>query len=287
MKLSSEVEVTRIYEDRIVPFSHPVIEEEPLALFINDKPYVTLMRLPGHEKELITGFLFTEKLIGSMGDILYLKHCGSGVDDQNRVDVRLSNNCKVEPRKLEARSACGLCSRTFIDGLTQNLSPLPDRTPLVSVTTLREIEREITLHQREFQKTGAVHAAALYDSSGKLLVLREDIGRHNALDKVIGHGLIRRWNMREMIVVSTGRASFEMAYKTLRANIPVLASVSAPTSMALQLSRRYGLTLIGFFRREGFNIYTSQERIMGILGETFLKPGRTRIYKMRALKKMF
>lgn len=264
MKLSSEVEVTRIYEDRIAPFTHPVIKEEPLALFINDEPYVTLMRLPGHEKELIAGFLFTEGLISSMGDILFLKHCGSGVDEQNRVDVKLSGGCKIESRKMEARSACGLCSRTFIDDLSENLSPLSDKKPLISVAILKEIEQELTSHQREFQKTGAVHAAALYDVTGKLLVIREDIGRHNALDEVIGCALIRGWDMRDMIAVSTGRTSFEMAYKTLRAHIPVMASVSAPTSMALELSRRFGLTLIGFFRREGFNIYTSKERIQGI-----------------------
>ncbi|MFQ5646819.1 MAG: formate dehydrogenase accessory sulfurtransferase FdhD [bacterium] len=263
MKLLTEVETTRIRGKDTGLFRHPVIREEPLALIVNDEPYVTMMRLPGNEKELVTGFLFTEGIIGSIDDVFYLKHCGSGTDEeQNRVDVKLAPHCKLDSnRRIESRSACGLCSRTFINDLTEGLPSLEENKLSVSVPVLKRIEKELASHQPLFQQTGAVHGAALYDNSGSLSVIKEDIGRHNALDEVIGHALIRGWNLSGKILISTGRASFEMAYKTIRAGIPVMASVSAPTSMALEVSRRLGLTLVGFFRKEGFNIYANSHRI--------------------------
>ena len=267
--LSAQVRALRFRNDgpagNPTPFQARVVREEPLALFINDEPYATLMRLPGREKELVLGFLFSEGIIESLADVLYLRHCSS--ESRNRVQVKLAARRRPGMRRnIEARSACGLCSRTLIDDLERNIAPLPAvEAPLVSFSVLAEIERGLSTEQVAYKKTGGGHAAALYNREGELLALAEDIGRHNALDKVIGFCLLRGWNdLGDKILVSTGRASFEMVYKSLRARVALLACVSAPTSLALEMAHRFGLTLVGFLRQDGFNAYTFPQRIAAI-----------------------
>ena len=224
------------------------------------------MRTPGNDEDLATGFLFTESIIRSKEDIAFVKPCGSA-DGDNAIRVELESGVDVELERLQRHfyttSSCGVCGKASLDALrVAGASALPPGGVSFSRAVLAELPGRLREAQKTFDETGGLHAAAAFDTAGKLLVLREDIGRHNAVDKVVGallsEGLLPASKLGLMV---SGRASFELMQKALLAGMPLLAAVSAPSSLAVQLAREFNLSLVGFLRGDTFNIYAGEERI--------------------------
>jgi len=224
------------------------------------------MRTPGNDEELATGFLFTESIIRSKEDIAFIKPCGSG-DGDNVIRVELESGVNVDLARLQRHfyttSSCGVCGKASLDALrAAGASAIPPNGVSFSRAMLATLPAHLRKAQKTFDETGGLHAAAAFDRDGNLLVLREDIGRHNAVDKVIGallsEGLLPAGEQGLMV---SGRASFELMQKALLAGMPLLAAVSAPSSLAVQLAREFNLSLVGFLRGDTFNIYAGEERI--------------------------
>ena len=224
------------------------------------------MRTPGNDEELATGFLFTESIIRSKEDIAFIKPCGSA-DGDNVIRVELESGVNVDlgllQRHFYTTSSCGVCGKASLDALrVAGASAIPPNGVSFSRAMLATLPARLRKAQKTFDETGGLHAAAAFDRDGKLLVLREDIGRHNAVDKVIGallsEGLLPASEQGLMV---SGRASFELMQKALLAGMPLLAAVSAPSSLAVQLAREFNLSLVGFLRGDTFNIYAGEERI--------------------------
>lgn len=251
---------SRRHQDRLAA-------EEPLEIRIDSKPMTVTMRTPGNDEELAAGFLWTEGLIESPGQITEIRHLRpDGAPRDNVISVDLSDR-SFDPGDLQrnffAASSCGICGKASIDAIRlRGLTP-PNASFRVKPELLCEFPARLRDHQQVFGQTGGLHAAALFDEAGKLLTVREDIGRHNAVDKVIGwalmKGLLPLANCSMMV---SGRGGFEIVQKTLAAGVPVLASVSAPSSLAVRLARETSLTLIGFLRDRRFVIYSNPERCL-------------------------
>lgn len=244
--------------------------EEPLEIRVRGESLTVTMRTPGHDIDLVHGFLFGETLIGAAADIHSARYC-AGTDDEGRntynvLDVGLHAPIVLPNRPFLTTGACGLCGRTAVDEVRmRSRYPLPAPQPLLDAEVLAELPDRLRAHQSVFDATGGLHGAGLFTADGPGLVVREDIGRHNAVDKVIGWALREnRIPASDLVLVVSGRASFELAQKAVLAGIPVLAAVSAPSSLAVDLADESGLTLAGFVRGDTMNIYTHPERIRGI-----------------------
>ena len=248
--------------------------EEPLEIAINGQRVTTLMRLPGHERELAVGFCISEGLIRAFGAIHIVQHCGqagqsaappsTGELSRNRVLIQarpdgVHLDALYEVARL-IRSGCGATGRTDLVG--SGLSAVKSELS-VSADLLLRAKRALRQAQRVHGHTGGVHTAAIFDDRGSLVVAREDIGRHNAVDKALGHCLMGDVALKNKLLVSTGRASYEMVAKAIRLGIPIMATVSACTSLAAQLAEEYNLTLVGYLRGERMTIYTCPERVVG------------------------
>ncbi|HWM03814.1 MAG TPA: formate dehydrogenase accessory sulfurtransferase FdhD [Actinophytocola sp.] len=247
--------------------------EEPLEIRVDDKALAVTMRTPGHDVELAHGFLLTEGVIGAAEDIRTARYC-DGVDDQGRntynlLDLALAEG--VEPpdpgveRNFYTTSSCGVCGKAALDAvkLKTRFSPAQDRCEVTPETlvTFPDLLRE---QQRVFESTGGLHAAGIFTAAGEPLVVREDVGRHNAVDKVTGWALLNgRVPLSGTVLMVSGRASFGLVQKAAMAGIPVLAAVSAPSSLAAELAEEQGITLIGFLRGSSMNVYTGAERVSG------------------------
>ena len=240
--------------------------EEPLEIRLAGEPFQVLMRLPGLEKELAVGFLHTEGIVKNLEDITTLHFCGTATDPllpPNVVDIVLSDAAKSRTgrRHLEvAYSSCSLCAKEAVAEISRKIDPVASNLT-VERAAISALMARMAASQEVFKKTGGTHGVALASPDGQVFLLAEDIGRHNAMDKAIGRALLERRDMTRMMALLSGRISFEMALKTARAGIPILAAVSAPTSMALSLGREMGLTLAGFARGDRMNVYTHPERI--------------------------
>jgi len=227
------------------------------------------MRTPGDDEELVAGFLFSEGIIGGADDLdVIARYRGpdGDPDDSNVMNVLLKGDARVARERLRrnfvASSSCGLCGKATIDAIRAALPPV--KSDLV-ITIDRVIGLTAAMHdaQSTFEKTGGLHAAGLFDADGRLVVLREDIGRHNAVDKVIGHMVLARGvPLDRHVLMVSGRVSFEIVQKALTARIPVIAAVSAPSSMAVQMALAADMTLIGFVRNGGFNLYAGAHRVV-------------------------
>jgi FdhD protein len=247
-----------------------VVVEEPLEIRLQGEPFQVLMRLPGWEKELALGFLHTEGIVRSLDEVITIHFCGTATDPllpPNVVDVRLTPAAleRRGRRHLEvAYSSCGLCAKEAVSEICQKLPPVASG---LTVTTGQVLSLMNLLPEAQpiFHKTGGTHAAALASPDGAVFVAAEDIGRHNAMDKVIGRALMEKRDMANLVALLSGRISFEMALKSIRAGIPILAAVSAPTTMALELARELNLTLIGFARPDRMNVYTHPERLTDLI----------------------
>jgi len=223
------------------------------------------MRTPGHDDELAAGFLLTEGLVKRRSDILNVEPCGRN-EFGNLVNVLLAPDVHVDfdrlTRHVFASSSCGLCGKATIDAVRGQFDRVTSDVR-VDASTLLSMPETMRKAQETFDRTGGLHAAALFSAAGELLVLREDVGRHNAVDKVIGHALLRhRLPLDRHVLLVSGRTSFEILQKALAARLPVVASVSAPSSLAAEFAQDSGQTLVGFLRGDRMNIYASEHRVV-------------------------
>jgi FdhD protein len=250
------------------PAADDVAHEEPLEIQVGAAPLAVVMRTPGHDRELALGFLLTEGAIASAGDVESLRHesvtrSAGAADNVIRALLRPGVPVDVERlrRNLYAVSSCGVCGKASLERALAAAPPLDDPARF-RAELLYPLPERLREAQGAFSATGGLHAAALFDEGGKLLVVREDVGRHNAVDKAIGWAAERgRLPLRGHGLLVSGRASFEIVQKALAARIPLVAAVSAPTSLAVELAAAGGIALVGFLRGRGFNAYGARERI--------------------------
>jgi FdhD protein len=228
------------------------------------------MRTPGQDFELAAGFLYGEGVVRSAADIADISYCSDpGVEEDRRhniVNVELSKerlpDLKALERHFYTTSACGVCGKASLEALRLQADPISSRGPEVEPAVLFGLPGKLRAHQGVFAATGGLHAAGLFDDRGELLALREDVGRHNALDKLVGWALREgRLPLDRHIVMVSGRTSFELLQKCLMARAPILCAVSAPSTLAVALAKEFGITLVGFLRGERFNVYAGIERI--------------------------
>jgi FdhD protein len=243
--------------------------EEPLEIRLNGESYMVTMRTPGNDVDLARGLLYSERLITERSDIVLARYCAGsgsdGVNSYNVLDVTLTSQLAAPAvrRNVMTTSACGICGTTSIDQVLRE-SPY-DLDPEVRVAADLVLSAPTRLRHRQqaFDRTGGLHAAGLLALSSEMVCVREDVGRHNAVDKVIGWAIEQQLlPLRQMILTVSGRASFELTQKAVLAGIPVLAAVSAPSSLAAELAEEAGLTLVGFVRGQSMNVYTHPERII-------------------------
>ena len=246
--------------------------EEPMEIRAGDPGQdpvrvAVTMRTPGHDFELAVGFLFTEGLIASRRDVTQVAYCELPPEEQeyNVVTVRLDR--PFDPAALQrnffSTSSCGICGKASIDQVELRCRPLAPG-PLVDVGVILGLPSTLRDAQRIFEQTGGLHAAGLFDRSGRLVALREDVGRHNALDKLVGRAVMdRSVPLQDSILLVSGRASFELIQKGATAGAPILCAVSAPSSLAVDSAEHLGMTLVGFLREGGFNVYAHAERLAG------------------------
>lgn len=238
--------------------------EEPLEFRLDTRPFMVTMRSPGHDRELAAGFLVSEGIVQDEKEIIQIRPYPRN-DQGNVLDIHLSPETQVNldwlKRHFVSSSSCGLCGKSSIEAVHRKFQPL--RTPgKFCASTILELSGIMGRQQTGFGSTGGLHAAAVFAKTGKVVVLREDVGRHNAVDKVLGFGLLNKQlpYSRHVLLVS-GRASFEIMQKALAARIPVVAAISAPSSLAVQFAQDSGQTLIGFLRGQKMNIYAGIQRL--------------------------
>lgn len=248
--------------------------EEPLQLMLDGEPLSVVMRTPGHDLELSLGLFYAEGIVRHLSDVGAIRISaesgetarGVAVDaslvDSNEIDVHLRDAPPRKPeRSMLASSACGVCGAAMIDDLRHGLAPLA-AGPSVDPSALPRLVDRLRRSQGVFERTGGLHAAGLFDAKGGELCVREDIGRHNAVDKVIGHMLLEGGlPASHCILVVSGRAGYEIVQKSIAAGIPIIAAVGAPSSLAVGLSREFNQTLVGFLRGDHFNVYAAPERL--------------------------
>ena len=251
-----------------------VVTEEPLQLMLDGKPLSVVMRTPGEDIELAIGLMFAEGIARSLDDIRLLRisaesgetesriQVDASIVESNQVDIQVAHALRRRPeRSMLSSSACGVCGAVMIDDLRRDLARLP-KGSAVDAALLPGLVERLRSGQGVFERTGGLHAAGLFDSAGELICMREDIGRHNAVDKVVGRMLLDgRLPTGDTILVVSGRAGYEIVQKSITAGIPVLAAVGAPSSLAVALSREFNQTLVGFLRGERFNAYSAPERL--------------------------
>ncbi|MFN8165853.1 MAG: formate dehydrogenase accessory sulfurtransferase FdhD [Bacteroidia bacterium] len=253
--------ITRIYENgRSENKTDQLAVEEPLEISIQHrgklKPVSVTMRTPGNDAELAIGFLFTENIVRNAENIAEVKH-----PDSNRIIIHLSDETEFSPESLDRNfyttSSCGVCGKSSIDSVKQNIHAAGPRNFLSATNAvLLSLPAKLREAQEVFNSTGGIHASGLFNQNGELLAYREDVGRHNALDKLIGYALLEKINLHDKILLLSGRASFELLQKAAMAGIPLVAAIGAPSSLAVEMANENYITLIGFLKEDRFNVYT-------------------------------
>jgi FdhD protein len=269
--------IFRFNNNEYEPATDLLAVEEPLEIRIgygmqqnrNQKSIAVTMRTPGHDFELALGFLFTEGIISGKDDILNIRYCfdpKATEKNENIVRVELKPNIQIDFEKLNRHfyttSSCGVCGKSSIQSVMVNCKPVSSNNFNIYSKLIVELPGILRKSQPVFEHTGGLHASALFDENGKLLLLREDVGRHNALDKLIGAILGLNLKTQHTVLLLSGRASFELLQKAAVAQIPVVCAIGAPSSLAVQMAENTGITLIGFLRNNRFNVYTHQQRIV-------------------------
>jgi formate dehydrogenase family accessory protein FdhD len=278
-----EVRVIHWQEESAAERQDYLAVEEPLEIRIQHRSLAVIMRTPGHDKELALGFLLSEGVITAANDVSELSNdCDSdGLPLENVINVTLrpersatvtgQAECSTQAvpatasfeRHFAVSASCGLCGKNSIADLVQTVPPLAADTLTVPIGCLYTLAEQLRAQQAVFQHTGGLHAAALFTLDGRLQLLREDIGRHNAVDKLIGYGLLHAtFPYSEQVLLVSGRTSFEIIQKALIARIPCIVAISAPSSLAVELADKAGITLIGFLRNRTLNVYTHTRRIV-------------------------
>ncbi len=271
-----ETQIQRVSTNSVLIEKDTLAVEEPLEIrlgFIENgkqthKAISITMRTPGNDFELAAGFLFTEGILTSKDQIKSIKHCGKFPNNQNTVRIDLAENTSINLEKLTRNfyttSSCGVCGKSSLEALNvSGAKAISDNNSTqVSAEIIHDLPKKLLEEQIVFGETGGLHAAALFDSSGNLIDLKEDVGRHNAVDKLIGKQFLdNNLPLDEKILFLSGRASFELVQKTVMAQIPVICAVGAPSSLAVEAAREFNITLLGFVRDERFNIYNGEERL--------------------------
>jgi FdhD protein len=269
--------VLRIRDGAVSRRADTLVAEEPLEIRLGGRPLAITMRTPGDDFALAAGFLVSEGVLGAAEDLATIVYCGgateNGSNTYNVVDVRLTEGVPLPDITLERNvyttSSCGLCGKASLDAVRTTarwtVSDAPGIAPGMRLTPelLAALPDRLRSAQRVFERTGGLHAAALFTADGELVDIREDVGRHNAVDKLVGRALQQGLlPLSDKILLVSGRASFELAQKAVMAGVPVLAAVSAPSSLAVDLAAESGLTLVGFLRGSSMNVYTGEQRIM-------------------------
>jgi FdhD protein len=252
-----------------------VAAEEPLQLSLDGKPLSIVMRTPGNDLELALGLLWAERVIRSLDDVVRVRISAEAQESEPRVSLandlvesnqvdlylRAGGVTRRPERSFLATSACGVCGATTVESLALDFPRLASG-PTVGPAMLPRLSDRLREQQRIFESTGGLHAAGLFDERGELELLREDIGRHNAVDKIVGRALLDgRLPLARAVLAVSGRAGYEVVQKAVAAGIPILAAVGAPSSLAVATAERFGMTLVGFLRDDRFNVYTAPERI--------------------------
>lgn len=266
-----QIEICRVGVDAGLATSDVIAVEEPLEIRIGfpdgkHNAVSITMRTPGHDAELAAGFLFTEGIFTSPEQIKQIRHCGKATGFSNTIRVDLNDNIVLDLQRLERNfyttSSCGVCGKASIEALATGVKKL-DSELKIEADIIHSLPEKLREAQSVFEKTGGLHASALFEADGDLDIVREDVGRHNALDKVIGAKFLEsNTPLSDRILLVSGRASFELVQKALMVGIPILAAVGAPSSLAVELANEYGMTLVGFVRDGRFNIYCGSERIV-------------------------
>ncbi|OGF56503.1 MAG: formate dehydrogenase accessory protein FdhD [Candidatus Fraserbacteria bacterium RBG_16_55_9] len=275
---AARVQIEKVRGEEIQRKQDAVAVEEPLEIRLafaaagqqSGQSISITMRTPGDDFELAAGFLFSEGIIQSGNDIQEIRYCmGSQKEMQeyNVVTVQLRSGLQFNSERLlrhfYTTSSCGVCGKASLEALQIRGCPvLPRDRPIISAKIIHQLPQKLKEAQAIFKATGGLHAAGLFDSSGDLITLREDVGRHNAVDKLIGERLLaKKIPLHEHLMIVSGRASFEILQKTLMAGIPMVAAVGAPSSLGIDLAREFGMTLLGFVREKSFNIYAGPQRV--------------------------
>lgn len=261
------VEVLRVRGARRLRRADRAATEEPMEIRLQGAPFAVIMRTPGADRELVAGFLFAEQLVRRADEILSIEYCTDPLHAgrRNVVTVRLVPTATAAPlaagRHVATSAACGLCGRVTIQSLATT-APRVTASWTVRPSTIAALPARLRRAQAAFAATGGLHAAGLFDPRGRLAAVAEDVGRHNAVDKVVGRMLLKgRLPLTDWLLMVSGRASFEIVQKAFLAGIPIVAAVSAPSTLAIDLARQAGVTLVGFVRGASFNVYTHPFRI--------------------------
>jgi len=271
--------VIKLKENKTEEIKDNVSVEEPLEMSLkfekNDKWQTEnlsiTMRTPGNDEDLITGFLFNERIIENVSELVKIEKQGDRVGDyniQNKIEATINSIKNIDIAKLKrnfiTNSSCGVCGKTSLDSVEviQN-EKLNISFPKIKKEIIMKCPELLMSKQSEFSKTGGIHASSLIDESGKVVATREDVGRHNALDKLIGHAHRKKLiDNHSQFIACSGRLNFELIQKGLMSGIGLMAGVGAPTSLAIDLAKRFGMTILGFVKKTSFNIYTNKERII-------------------------
>ncbi len=277
--MNSKYKTIKYQKDKKSTLEDLVSIEEPLEMIVSykkndewiDNSISITMRTPKNDEDLITGLLFCEGIINKISDIQKIEFLGEKVGKynlQNKIRVILANSENFDTKHLKrnflTNSSCGVCGKTSMDSLEIICkTKINNDVPKIKHSMITKIPNLLRENQSEFSKTGGIHASSLFDKEGKALVIKEDVGRHNALDKVIGHALKNSiFDTKNQFIACSGRLSFELVQKTLMANIGLLMGVGAPTSLAIDLAKQFNITLIGFVKSDSFNIYCGESRIL-------------------------
>ena len=277
--MNSKYKITKFKKNKFENIEDLISIEEPLEISLKykekeswlTKSLSITMRTPGHDKDLVRGFLFNEQIIQNIKDIKSIESYGEKVGQyniQNKILITLNNSDNVNISKIKrdflTNSSCGVCGKSSLDALEIIKK---DKTPKLNPKLTKDIIIKspsiLKKNQSEFSKTGGIHASGLFSSDGNLISLREDVGRHNALDKMIGDSLLKNiLKPNDQFVTCSGRLNFELVQKVLMTNIGLMIGVGAPTSLAIDLANKFDMTLIGFVKEDSFNIYTNNQKVI-------------------------
>ena len=277
--MNSKYKVTKFIKNKFENIEDLISIEEPLEISLKykekdewlTKSLSITMRTPGHDEDLVRGFLFNEQIIQNIKDIKSIESYGEKVGQykiQNKILVTLNNSENINISKIKrdflTNSSCGVCGKSSLDALEiVKKDKTPKSNPKLTKDVIIESPTTLRKNQSEFSKTGGIHASGLFSSDGKLISLREDVGRHNALDKMIGDSLLKDiLKPNDQFVTCSGRLNFELVQKVLMTNIGLMIGVGAPTSLAIDLANRFDMTLVGFVKDDSFNIYTNNQKVI-------------------------
>jgi FdhD protein len=260
-------------KDTVASFDDDLVVEEPLEIRLDGTSLAVVMRTPGDDADLALGFAITEGIVTTPEAIIDIVDLGEG-----RWDLVTAESVTIDPaqfqRNFYSTSSCGVCGKASIDAIRVT-GAMPPPGPIVSAETILSLPRQLLERQASFHSTGGLHAAAAFDPAGDVEAVREDVGRHNAVDKIVGHLVRQSWPLPPLGLMVSGRVSFEITQKAAVAGISLICGVSAASSLAVDLAEEFGMTVIGFLRDGGFTAYTGMQRVSGLTSPEVLPEGET------------